>query len=177
MAQIHLVHDPWPKNKHKNVEERARCCCWPGCLHWHIFYFCFPWEIFSTEIYGFLEVSTSADPRAQEPESSRTFGIRHSICFCFNSYKIFYANLAVYCCRLWLRVWNVTNFPRRVRAGVRVPVVVPWEIIQQFSHLLFESASFPLQQQFSPDLLPQLWSSIFIYLALGFFPFSLLLFF
>jgi len=47
---------------------------------------------------------------------------------------------------------------------VRVRVPVSWEIIQQFSHLLFGPASFPLRPQFSPDLLPQLWASVFIYL-------------
>jgi len=134
------------KNNNNNGPRASRC------LHWHIFYFCFPWEIFSAEFMGSLRPPPRLIPVHMSPG--------HSICSCFNSYKIFYANLAVYCCRLWLTVWNVTNFPQHVR--VRVPV--SWEIIQQFSHLLFGPASFPLRPQFSPDLLPQLWASVFIYL-------------
>lgn len=71
--------------------------------------------------------------------SPRIRGLVHSICFCFNSYKIFYANLAVYCLSALANSVKCNKFSTPC-ACVRLRVPVSWEIIQQFSHLLFGSA-------------------------------------
>lgn len=136
MAQIHLVHDPWPEME-ATTKTTTTTGNWASrCLHWHIFYFCFTWEIFSAEFMGSLRFPLRLIPVHMSP---RIRGLVHSICFCFNSYKIFYANLAVYCLSALANSVKCNKFSTPC-ACVRLRVPVSWEIIQQFSHLLFGSA-------------------------------------